>query len=163
MFNLIIAVDESYGIGKNNVLPWKCSDDLKFFKSTTKGHILIVGRNTWTHMPQSLILKDRNVIVVSTTLTNSCGVQIATSLDDALQIAYAYQFKTQEIYVIGGLQLYKDAFLHHDLHVLYITYIDGIHDCDTYVPFLKDVINACDRVTLHNYTMCKIGKYIRQP
>ena len=164
MFGLILAVDENYGIGKNNSLPWNCKVDLRHFKNVTVGNILIVGRKTWMSLPQKTILKNRNVIVVSNTLDHSTlGVVIAQSLHEALNIAYESKFKDQQVFVIGGAKLFEEAILRDDLHMLYITHIKGIYDCDTSVSFLQKELHKFTKKISTFYEDCSIDKYIKQP
>ena len=62
----IFACDESYGIGKNNELPWSIPDDLKYFKEITKGATVIMGRKTYDSLPNSVKpLPDRQNIVLT--------------------------------------------------------------------------------------------------
>jgi dihydrofolate reductase len=131
MFDIILAIDDNYGIGKSNTIPWKCTTDMKFFKSKTINNILIVGRKTWESMPQQKILVNRIVIVVSTSYTSK-DVHVVNSFSKALTFAYNLK-KTQDIFVIGGAQIYNEAFQHCDLNKLYVTYIHGTFECDTFL------------------------------
>ena len=162
MFSIILAIDETNGLGKNNCIPWKCTNDMLFFAKQTKGSILIVGKNTWDSMPQSRILKDRNVIVVSRTLQNG-NTLVAHSLNEALSIAYTYNHNFQKVFVIGGLQLYKEAVYHKDCNKIYLTFIKGKYNCDKIVDFLPFVF----RKFAANYNIyfedCTIFHYIKQP
>lgn len=162
MFNIILAVDTQNGIGKDNKLPWHCATDLKHFKTTTKGHILIVGRKTWESMPQKHILKDRNVIVVSNT-TKYTNVVTESTFSRALQIAYLHKFKDQEIFVIGGLQLYNEAFTHINLAYVYVTKIYGKYTCDTYIDKLEEYLKKFKLQNISKYDDCEIQTYITPP
>lgn len=62
---LIVAVDKNWAIGKNNRLMWSIPADMKFFRETTKGNIVIMGRKTLESFPQSQPLKNRVNIVIS--------------------------------------------------------------------------------------------------
>lgn len=162
MFSIILAIDEANGLGKNNTIPWKCSNDMKFFASQTKGNILIVGKNTWNSMPQQKILKDRNVIVVSRSTTSSNTV-VAESLEYALTIAYNYSHKSQKVFVIGGLQLYKEAIYHKDCNEIYLTFIKGIYDCDKIVDFLTTIFENFNAQNKQSFDDCTIFHYIKRP
>tara|TARA_B110000977_G_scaffold84695_1_gene113098 strand:+ start:10837 stop:11334 length:498 start_codon:yes stop_codon:yes gene_type:complete len=163
MFNIIIAIDEKYGIGQNNKLPWKCKSDLKHFKETTLGQILIVGRKTWESMPQKNILRNRNVIVVSNTLQNNIGVHISHSLQEALNTAYQFKFKDQNVFVIGGVKLYEEAISHNDLECIHLTNVYGTYDCDTFALFLKKTLESFSLFESKEHNECKTARYIRQP
>ena len=65
-FDVIIAIDQNYGIGKNNSIPWRCPEDLQLFKNKTQNSIIIVGRKTAQSLP---FLKNRTVYCVSTSLS----------------------------------------------------------------------------------------------
>lgn len=156
MFDIILAVDENYGIGKNNKLCWDCKIDLKYFTKVTKGTSLIVGRKTWESMPHTKILKDRKVIVVSKTLQDS-RVTLCETFEEALQYA-----KNERIFVIGGLQLYKEALSHKSLNKLHITYINGTYDCDTFIPEVKEKVNTLSLESKIVHSSCTICVF-KQP
>ena len=158
MFNIILAIDENYGIGKNNSLPWYCSRDLKHFKNLTIGNIIIVGRKTWQSMPQEKILKNRNVIVISSSPEKLKGVYVCSSLQSALNSAYENRFKSQEILVVGGASIYKDALQHEDLNCIHITYIHGKYDCDTFVN-MYHYLSKFKKTETQIYEDCTICKY----
>ena len=160
MFNIILAIDENFGIGYNNTIPWKSKNNMQYFKNTTKRHILIVGRKTWNSMPQKNILKDRNVIVVSKTLFNG-NTCITDSLNNALCIANEYRFKDQEVFVIGGAMLYKEAFQHSELKDVHLSRVKGTYQCDTYADFIN--IGKFKHVDNIVYDDCEIFRYITQP
>lgn len=163
MFNIILAIDENYGIGKNNTIPWKCTTDMEFFKSKTINNILIVGRKTWESMPQQKILENRTVIVISTSYISK-DVHIVNSFNTALNLAYSLK-TTQEIFVIGGAQIYSEAFQHNDLNHLYVTYIHGTFECDTFLNALNFTKTLGKLKILHcnYYNDCTIVCHSKQP
>jgi dihydrofolate reductase len=163
MFNIIIAADENYGIGKNNNLPWNCKSDLLHFKETTVNHILIVGRKTWDTMPKQKILQNRKVIVVSNTLCSNNQILVSNCLTTALDTANNIKLKDQQVFVIGGVQLYKEAIVHKDLNLLYLTHIYGVHDCDTFAIFIKQELHKFIELSSSTKTDCKIVCYSKQP
>ena len=63
--NIIVAVDKNWAIGKNNKLMWSIPADMKFFRETTKGNIVIMGRKTLESFPQGQPLKNRVNIVIT--------------------------------------------------------------------------------------------------
>ncbi len=68
-FNLIVAVDRNWAIGKNNKLMWSIPADMKFFREKTKGNIVIMGRKTLESFPQGQPLKGRvNIVITSIAL-----------------------------------------------------------------------------------------------
>ena len=164
MFNIIFAVDEANGLGNSNTIPWKCTNDMKFFARQTKGNILIVGKKTWNSMPQQKILKDRNVIVVSRSLVQSseCTV-VAKSFNDALTIAYNNAHKAQKVFVIGGLQLYKEAVYHPDCTEIFVSFIKGVHKCDTVATFMVRIFENFQGRKIETYDDCVIYQYTKRP
>jgi dihydrofolate reductase len=134
IISLIAAVSKNRVIGRNNDLPWKLPDDMKYFMQTTKGHPVIMGRKNFDSLPEKFKpLKDRTNIVLTRnkTLVQGYNVQVVDSMKDALQIA-ATEPLDNEVFVIGGAQIYALALPQADR--LYITEIDAIIAGDTYFP-----------------------------
>lgn len=165
-FNVILATDQKCGIGKNQELPWKCSEDLMFFKSITKNQILIVGRVTWNSMPQKKILQDRHVIVVSKTIlpvSKNYNLHIEPSFNDALIYAKLFNYKgKKEIFVIGGVRLYHEALNHAELGRVYHTLIYGIYDCDVFVPSIQEISKSWKIKACVEYDKCVITEYLKK-
>lgn len=153
MFTVIVATDLNNGIGKDNGLPWKLKGDMKYFKETTlaetdetsKKNVVIMGRKTWESIPEKFRpLPNRLNIVVSRTLpfqpeknfSDEENVWISSSLDAALKSANARGF--EKIFVIGGAELYKEAFSHKDCEEILLTRINKVFDCDTFVPEIDE-------------------------
>ncbi len=101
--SLIVATDRNHGIGINNTLPWRLPEDLAFFKRTTSGHPIIMGRKTFDSIGRPLPNR-RNIVVTRNAQWRHEGVQAAGSLDEAVQLA-----GDGEVFVIGGAQIYVDA------------------------------------------------------
>jgi dihydrofolate reductase len=107
---MIVAMADNGVIGRDNQLPWHLPNDLKYFKTTTLGKPIVMGRKTFESIGRPL--PGRPNIVV-TTNTNFCveGVHVAHSIDDALAIAAekALEAGVDELMIIGGAQLYGEA------------------------------------------------------
>ncbi len=100
----IVAVDKNWGIGKNNDLLFSIPEDMKFFRETTKGKVVVMGANTLRSFPGGNPLKNRVNIVLSTTiLRDDC--MVVDSLDKLFNQIKKYP--TDEVYLIGGAKLYK--------------------------------------------------------
>ncbi len=125
--NLIVAVDENNGIGKNNLLPWYLPADLKHFKNLTSGHPIIMGRKTFDSIGK--ILPNRRHIVISRQSGLLIpGADVSASLNQALDLC-----KDQEVvFVIGGAEIFEQALPLAD--VLYLTLIHHNFDADTFFP-----------------------------
>lgn len=108
--SLICAMAENRVIGRNNSLPWHLSEDLKYFKATTMGHSIIMGRKTWESIGRAL--PGRTSIVVSTNEDYEApGAKVVNSLPEAIRLAESISIidGTEEAFVIGGAGLYAAA------------------------------------------------------
>lgn len=119
-------------IGKDNKLIYWLPNDLKRFKSLTTGHTIIMGRNTFLSLPKGALPNRRN-IVLSTTQSDFAGCDTYKSLDEAL----GHCSSDEDIYIIGGASVYKQALAIADR--LCLTEIDDTPDgADTFFPDYKD-------------------------
>ena len=135
----VVAVDEHRGIGKDGDLPWRIPADMAHFKSLTIGtgsNAVIMGRTTWESIPERFRpLKDRRNIVLSRRgLEVPAGVMVAGSLAEALELAE----DAEQVFAIGGAQVYAESMGHPKFETLYITRVDGTFECDTFFPDWKD-------------------------
>jgi dihydrofolate reductase len=136
-----VAFDSQYGIGKNGGLAWRLPGDLKHFKEVTaavtnpgRKNAVIMGRKTWESLPEKFRpLPGRvNVVLSQQSLSLSPGVICAHSLDGALtQLSLA---NIENIFVIGGAQIYAQALEHPSCHKLYVTHVQGTFGCDAFFP-----------------------------
>ncbi|BAN23782.1 dihydrofolate reductase [Caballeronia insecticola] len=123
---LIVARARNGVIGRDNQLPWRLPEDLAFFKRTTMGAPIVMGRKT--HESIGRPLPGRRNIVVSRDATRRYeGCDVVTSLDAALALEPA-----NEAFLIGGAQLYRDAIARADKMI--VTEIDADFDGDTHFP-----------------------------
>jgi dihydrofolate reductase len=125
--SLIVARAHNGVIGRDNALPWRLPADLAFFKRTTMGHPIIMGRRTWQSIGRAL--PGRRSIVVSRTLAGSgADVVVVPSLADAWQAAAP----AGEAFVIGGARLFAEALPEADR--IYLTEVDGDVEGDVSIP-----------------------------
>ena len=101
MYELIVAVDQNYGIGYENKLPWSCKEELQIFKNKTMNNAIIVGSNTFNHLP---LLKDRDIFILSRRISYPNTKNSYTILHD---ISSAKEFTDKKIIIAGGAQLYN--------------------------------------------------------
>lgn len=128
MKTIIVSVCKNNGIGISNKLPWELSQDMEFFKSQTKNSVVIMGRNTFFSIPEKFRpLKDRTNVVISLTLDTIHGVTVMKSLKEAFDY-----FCNEEMYIIGGQRIYREALDFADK--LLITKIYRDYECDTFFP-----------------------------
>jgi dihydrofolate reductase len=136
IISAIAAVSENGIIGKEGGLPWHLPDDLKFFQRTTLGHPVIMGRKNWESIPERFRpLRDRlNIVVTRDPAYAAPGATIRHSLEDALEAARATEAK--EAFIIGGGQLYAEAFDRKLIERVYLTEVHAQVKGDTSFPTL---------------------------
>lgn len=146
-FSCIVAADEAGGIGFNGQLPWPAErGDLEYFRwQTTRApedftNVVIMGRRTWESINAKYRpLRGRHNIVISNSIPQAGGCHVVGSLEEALELATNIDCRWQT-YVIGGAQLYAEAFRHPDCQSVYLTRIPGAYQCDTYLPSLDGYV-----------------------
>lgn len=141
--SMIAAVGRNLELGKNNDLIWHFKEDMKFFKDTTMGHTVVMGRKTFESLPKALPGR-KNIVISSNSEYQAQGATVVTSVDEALRIA-----DNEEIFVIGGGKIYSEFLPYADN--LYLTEIDDeCPDANTYFPqfnkadYIKEIINYCN-------------------
>lgn len=102
--SLIVAYSQNRTIGKDNQLPWRLPGDLAHFKRHTLGHPIIMGRHTWLSLGRPLPGRT-NIVVSRSGQGDFTGAVLVNSLEAALEHAAA----EEEVFIIGGAQLYGDA------------------------------------------------------
>lgn len=128
LISLIVAMAENRVIGRDNQMPWHLPADLRHFKSVTLGKPVIMGRKTFESIGRPLPGR-RNLVISRNTEWQADGVETVNSLDAALALVNAHD----EVMIIGGGQLYRDAL--PLAHRLYLTHIElNVDDADTWFP-----------------------------
>ena len=135
IMNIIAAVDKNWAIGKNNELLVRIPMDQKFFRETTTGKVVVMGRKTLESFPNGLPLKNRTNIV----LTHNPAYQVKDaivvhSMEELHRELEKYD--TNDVYVIGGQKIYEQ--LLDECDVAHITKIDYAYDADAYFPNLDE-------------------------
>lgn len=132
MITIIAAVARNRAIGYKNELIYWLPNDLKRFKELTTGHTIVMGRNTYLSLPKGALPNRRN-IVLSRTATDIPGCEVFSSLQDALQ----HCAPDEDIYIIGGASVYRQALNMADR--LSLTEIDDTpQQADTFFPDYSD-------------------------
>ncbi len=127
MFSLIAAIGQNHELGKNNQLIFHIKDDMKYFRETTTGHKIVMGRKTWESLPGKL--PNRENIVISHSDFDGPDL-IIHDLDKYIQ---KYQNTDEEIFIIGGASIYS-AFLPFARH-LYLTEVAATEpSADVFFP-----------------------------
>ena len=136
MISIIAAVAENGIIGKNNDLPWKVPADLSYFAKITKGRPVIMGLTTFKSVLSRTgkpLPGRQNIVLVFEKDPTLASCEQATSLSQAFDLVGA---KNQEVFVIGGASIYKQAIDFADK--LYITRIHASPEGDTSFPEIKE-------------------------
>lgn len=134
---MIAAMGSNRVIGKDNDIPWHLPDDFKYFKDTTKGHHVIMGRKNWESLPHSFqpLPGRTNVIITRQDQYNAKGEQVVKSLEEAIEIAR--QNGESEAFIIGGGEIYRMGLALADR--IYLTEINESFDGQvTFPDFNKD-------------------------
>lgn len=121
----ILNCDEKWGIGKKNGLLFSLPLDMKFFRETTKGHVVCMGENTLLSFPGSKPLKNRINIVLSQDPTHNYeGVINVHSFEEFLKTIKEYSLK-EDVYIIGGASIYRQTLPYVDKVLLTKVHADG--------------------------------------
>ncbi|GEO08602.1 dihydrofolate reductase [Segetibacter aerophilus] len=131
--SLIVAATTNNVIGKNNDLPWRLPNDMKYFKNTTWGMPVIMGRKTFQSMTEPLAGRT-NIVITRQTNWKPEGAVVVNNLSDALFVAKDADSK--EVFVIGGGEIFKDAIKKADR--IYMTRIHTILDGDAHFPEIEE-------------------------
>lgn len=125
--SLVVAVARNGVIGRDNQLPWRLPDDLKYFKQVTMGHPVIMGRRTYQSIGKPLPGR-KNIVVTRDRDFQAPGCIVAHSLDEAWQAANG----AEEACVIGGTSLFEETLPGADL--IHLTEVQADVEGDTYFP-----------------------------
>ncbi len=126
----IVAIDRNLAIGKDGRLPWHYSADMKFFKETTIGNSVVMGRRTWLTMKGPL--KDRQNIVLTRDATFDSQDSLIVMNDVESLLSYAAQQECH-LFVIGGAQVYESFRPHIDRWIVTEVPLE-VDGADTFMP-----------------------------
>ena len=138
---MIVAVCDDLGIGKNGQLPWHVPEDLAWFKKTTLGHTVVMGRKTYQSIGKPLPSRTNFVITNQPNLIPKNEHVITGTKHEFL--SYLNSIATGKdgiVFVIGGASLFED--FAHLCDGLYLTRIKGTFDCDVFFP--QNVLDQFD-------------------
>lgn len=131
--NLIVAVDENWGIGNKNELLIRIPADMKMFRQETLGKVVVLGRKTLETFPGGRPLQDRkNIILSSSREYNVKDALVVNSLEELLEELKAYN--EEDIYIIGGESIYHQLLPY--CNTAHVTKIDRVYEADAYFPNL---------------------------
>ena len=134
--NLIVAVDKNWAIGLHNKLLVSIPADMKFFRETTMGKVVVMGRKTLESFPGGQPLKRRTNIVLTSDKNYKVKDAVVVNSVEAL-LEELRQYNDEDIYVIGGESIYRQLLPY--CKVAHITKIDHAYEADTYFPNLDEM------------------------
>ena len=163
--SLIVAMAENRVIGRDNTLPWHLSEDLKYFRRTTTGHCIIMGRNTWESIGRPLPNR-RSIVVTSNQDYVAEGADVVTSLSaaKALAVELSAELGVNEAFVIGGARLYADAL--EQAECFHLTRVHAQVEGDTLLPefdesewqeVAREEFSAQDE-NPYSYSICRLER-----
>ena len=133
--NIIVAVDKNWAIGKENKLLVSIPADMKFFRSTTTGKVVVMGRKTLESFPNGLPLKNRtNIVLTKDKNYKVKDAIIVHSIEEALEELKKYA--SEDVYVIGGDSIYAQMLPYCD--TAHVTKIDFGYEADAWFPNLEE-------------------------
>ena len=133
--NIIVAVDQNWAIGHNNKLLVSIPSDMKFFRSTTTGKVVVMGRKTLESFPNGLPLKNRtNIVLTGNPDYKVKDAIICHTIDEVLEELKKYD--SEDVYVIGGDSIYHQMLPYCD--VAHITKIFHAYEADSWFPNLDE-------------------------
>ena len=141
----IVAIAKNLAIGKDGKLPWHYPADLKFFKRTTSGHAIVMGRNTWESIGKPLPNRLNIVLTRQGDIDRYPEVRVMRSKDEVLELE---QDSGDDVFIIGGsktFETFADA-----IEKWYVTTVPlTVDDADTFMPsdFLDGFVEH-DRIDL---------------
>ncbi|MDR1725386.1 MAG: dihydrofolate reductase [Bacteroidales bacterium] len=132
-FNIIVAIDNKGGIGKNGNLLWHISEDLRYFKKITNGCTVIMGRKTWESLPFKPLKNRRNII-----MTNNFEYNTNTKAEviHSLNEVFSKINDTETVFCIGGGKIYEQFLPYCD--TIYITKVFADFEADTFFPNISE-------------------------
>ena len=132
--SLIAAVADNGVIGKDNDLAWSLPNDMSFFKASTKGRHVIMGRKNYESIPHKYRpLPGRpNIVLSRNPEYDASPAVLSTSLEKAIKIAR--EAGETDCYIIGGGQIYKEALDLGIVDTMYLTHVHGNPEGDAFFP-----------------------------
>ena len=132
----ILSADRNWGIGNGNKLLVSIPSDMKFFRQTTTGKVVVMGRKTLESFPNGQPLKNRtNIVLTSNPDYKVKDAVIVHSKEELLKTLE--QYDSEEIYIIGGESIYRMMLPYCD--TVFVTKIDRAFQADTFFPNLDEM------------------------
>jgi len=147
MIKAILACDQDWGIGKDGDLPWPHNtEDLKWFKESTIGGVVVMGKSTWNSLPRKPLPNRKNIIITSSEQDkeqDGCQfIKFNIAKKELVNMS-----KSQDVWIIGGAKLVKG--LLDIIDEFHLSRIQGSYNCDTFLS--KSLI-------IQKYELAESGK-----
>lgn len=148
--HVMVAHDSSYGIGLHGKIPWKCPLDMQHFRTVTsrtqdplKQNAVLMGRTTYNSFTSPL--KNRLNVCVSRIAAANCTDTASSKFYECMPRAIEElqaDASIESIFIIGGVQIYKEAFETLPIHSIYVTTLFVQVPTDCSIPFLPDFLKT---------------------
>jgi len=129
---LILACSINGVIGKDNTLPWRIPEDMRYFKQVTEGHSVIMGRKTWESIPEKFRpLPNRvNTVISRHHNYDAKGALVCQSIEQAINFS-----NPGVVWVIGGASIYEEVLKNHRVEEIHITIVEKAYEGDAFFNF----------------------------
>lgn len=134
--NLIVVTDKNWGIGKNNGLLFRLKKDMKFFRETTTGKVVVMGANTFLSFPDGALPNRINVVLDSSGKKHPHTTSVST-VAELNEVLSAYP--DDDVFIIGGASFYK--LMLDRCKKAYVTKVNADGDADVFFPDLDRLSN----------------------
>lgn len=134
--NLIVVVDEKWGIGRENGLLFRLKKDMAFFRKTTTGKVVVVGANTFASFPNGALPNRVNVDLDSSGMQHDGAITVATLNELEAELS---GYDTDDVYVSGGASVYK--LLLNKCRTAYVTKVQADGQAQVFFPNLDELDN----------------------
>ena len=136
ILSIISAIGKNNELGKGNALLWDLPRDMKHFRETTAGHTVVMGQKTFDSIGHPLP-KRRNIVLSKDMNLKIEGVEVVHSFDELYTLLEKTGTENEEVFIIGGAQIYKQAMDKADR--LYVTHVNQVFsDADTFFPTIEN-------------------------
>ena len=160
MISLIAAVAQNRALGKDGQLLWHLPEDMRYFRETTRGKPVIMGRKTWESLPDVFrpLPGRRNIVISRNPAYDAPGATLAGSLEEAVRLAQ----DDAEVFVIGGAEIYRQAL--PLAQRLYLTEVARDFDADAFFPELNPAVwqEVERRASGESMPACTFVVYVRR-
>lgn len=163
-YSIIAAVGKNGEIGRNNDLLWHLPNDMQFFKKTTEGHAVVMGRKNWESIPEKYrpLRNRKNIVLTQNSDYEVDGGEKINSIKDLENIDLS-NFK-EKVFIIGGAQIYQLALDQLPISEILLTHVHSSFDADTFFPELNlegwknEIIHYQEQDKQHPYSF-EIKRY----